>query len=384
MENQTRPGAEARIVLFVVTEDWYFVSHRLPMALAAKAAGYRVVVATNVGGHGRAIVDSGLDLVPLRFLRRGLPLWQEICTLLGLFRLIRKLSPDVLHLVALKPVFFGTIAARLAGAPNVLSALTGLGHVFTARSVKARLMRAIVSPVLRWLWNHDSIHVVVQNHEDHELVLESRLIRPDRCAIIMGSGVDCERFQPMPEPSGPIVCATVCRVLADKGVYDLVAAARLLRGKGSSIRFLLAGPIDSLNPTAIREAEVRVWESEGLVEWLGPVADVREVWRAAHIAVLPSHREGLPKALLEAAACGRPIITTDTTGCREVVEHGGNGLLVPLKSPIPLAQAIEDLGGNPEARERMGRAGRARALRLFAQERVVSETLELYRRLSGR
>ena len=376
-------GIGKHLILFVVTEDWYFVSHRLAMARAARTAGFRVVVATRISCHGDAIRREGFELVDIPTLRRALPIWREPVTVLRLIALMRSLRPSIVHLVALKPVLFGTIAARFAGAPPIVNTMTGLGFVFTSNSLKARTLRPIISTALRLLLGHETVHIVVQNREDQRLLLENGILRQERSSLILGSGVDCAHFRPLPEPAGAFTCAAVCRMLGDKGVFDLIAACRLLRDQGHPVRLLLAGPTDLLNPTAISDSELRGWEREGIAEWLGPVKDVRDVWRQAHAAVLPSHREGLPKALLEAAACGRPIVTTDTTGCREVVSDGINGLLVPLRSPSSLAEALSRLAADPAARRRMGEAGRLRAEEFFSEAVVSAQTVDLYRRLAA-
>lgn len=370
------------ILLYVVTEDWYFASHRLPAARAAKAAGFRVVVATRADAHRAVFEREGFELREIPSLRRGLPFWREPATVFALWRLITELRPALVHLVALKPAVFGTIAARWAGAPPALVTFTGLGFVFTSTSFKAKVLRPLVLAVLRFFLRHPSVTIVAQNQEDFSLLADSGLLSPERSHIIQGSGVDVGHFLPLPEPEGPFTCAAACRMLGDKGVYDLVEAARLLRDRGTPVQWLLAGPADPLNPTAVPESALRAWSAEGLVDWLGPVADIREVWRRAHVAVLPSHREGLPKALIEAGACGRAIVATDTTGCREVVLDGVTGLLVPPRSPAHLADAVERLSRDAPMRARMGAQGRRRVEELFSESVVTAQTRALYERLA--
>ncbi|MBI3299578.1 MAG: glycosyltransferase family 4 protein [Elusimicrobia bacterium] len=371
------------LLLFVVTEDWYFCSHRLPLARAAKAAGFRVAVATRVQDHRERILAEGFELHEIPALQRGLGGWREPRTLLALIQLYRRLRPAAAVHVALKPVVIAGLAARIAGPPPILNIMTGFGFLFTSRSLKAALLRRPITAVLRAVIDRPGSTTIVQNDEDRELLFQAVPGAVSRSALVRGSGVDCERFTPLPEPAGPFTAAAVCRMLGDKGVRDLVEAGRLLRRRGQACRILLVGPTDPLNPTAIPERELRAWTKEGVVEWLGPREDVKEVWRMAHAAVLPSHREGLPKALIEAAACGRPIIATDTTGCKEVVEHGKNGLLVPLRDPSALADALQALARDPEGRRRMGAAGRLRVEERYAEGVVVSQSLELIERLVG-
>lgn len=371
-----------RTILYIVTEDWYFASHRLPMARAAKDAGFRVVVATRVDAHRGVFESEGFELLEFPNLRRGLPFWREVSTILGLRRLIADLRPNLVHMIALKPAVFGTMAARWAGTPPVLVTFTGLGFVFTSISLQAKVLRPLVLSALRYFLRHPSVYIVAQNSEDFGLLAGAGLLSPQRSRIIHGSGVDVSHYLPLPEPEGPFTCAAACRMLGDKGIYDLVEAARLLRTRGTPVRWLLAGPADPLNPTAVPEKTLRAWSRDGLVEWLGQVADIREVWRKAHLAVLPSHREGLPKALIEAAACGRAIVATDTTGCREVVQDGVTGLLVSPRSPAQLADAVERLAKDAALRVRMGARGRLRVEEFFAETIVTAQTKELYERLA--
>lgn len=370
------------LALIVVTEDWYFCSHRLPLARALRDAGYRVAVATRVAAHGGRIEAEGFELLPLPALQRGLAAWREMATVVALASLYRRLRPALVVHIALKPVVLGTLAGRLSGRPPTLNLLTGMGFVFTSSSMKARLFRRPIAALLGALLDDPGILTVVQNSEDFQTLTAAGVLPPGRTRLVRGSGVDVGRFLPLPEPGGPFTAAAVCRLLGDKGVYDLIEAVRILRSRGSAVRLLLAGPLDPLNPTAVRREEVLSWRREGLVEWDGPVDDVREVWSKAHAAVLPSHREGLPKALLEAAACGRPIVTTDTTGCREVVAEGVNGFLVPLRDPVRIAAALERLASDEELRRRMGAAGRRRVVDIFAESAVVGELVSLCRGLA--
>lgn len=365
------------LALVVVTEDWYFCSHRLPLARTLRDAGYRVAVATRLDRHEAAIRAEGFEIHPIPALQRGLSSWKEPGTVLGLARLYERLRPALLVHVALKPVVLGGLAALFSWRPATLNILTGMGFVFTSPSLKARLFRIPISALLRLILDAPGIRTVVQNQEDFDTLTANGILPAARTELVRGSGVDTERFSPLPEPEGPFTVAAVCRLLGDKGVYDLIEAARILRARGEAVRILLAGPIDLLNPTAVTREEVEGWDRNGLVEWLGPVGDVREVWARAHAAVLPSHREGLPKALVEAAACGRPIVTTDTTGCREVVEAGVSGVLVPLRSPVALADALAGLAGRDKWRRGMGDAARKRAEHLFSERAVIGQLRDI-------
>jgi glycosyltransferase involved in cell wall biosynthesis len=255
--------------------------------------------------------------------------------------------------------------------------LAGLGYVFSNADLKAKLLRQAFDGLIRFLFDRANVTVVVQNDDDRKVL--QNLVRAESVRVILGSGVDVSFFEPLPEPCGPFTVAYVGRILRDKGVEDLVEALRRLRGAGSPVRALIAGRTDPGNPSSIEDGIVHSWVSEGLVEWLGEVRDVREVWKEAHVAVLPSYREGLPKTLLEAAACGRALIATDVPGCRTVVRKRENGLLVAARRPAELASAIDEMRSNPVARMEMGLRGRAFVAQEFSSAKIQEQFISLFR-----
>ncbi len=364
-------------LFYLVTEDWYFCSHRLPLARAARDAGYDVSVITHVDRHGEQIRAAGLNLIPFDFRRGRIRPFAEFWNFLKLWRIFRRERPDIVHNVAVKPIILGTAAARVAGVSRVVNALAGLGYAFTSGKRKTTLLQAIAKWAFRLLFRSPAVYVIVQNTVDHGII-ESLGVAGERITLIPGSGIDPSKYRLAPEPDDPVVVAMVSRMLWDKGVGELVEAARILKRSGSGIRVQLVGPMDPANPSSVPEKILSGWVAEGVVDWLGPVNNVADIWNRAHISVLPSYREGLPKSLLEAAACGRPIIATDTPGCRDVVVHGETGLLVPSRDPESLANAIIELARNPGLRERMGKAARERVEQHFSLEMVVGRTLAIY------
>lgn len=375
-------------LLFLVTEDWYFCSHRLPVARAARDAGFDVVVATRVRAHGERIVAEGFALRPLAWKRLGDGVFGHLRALRDIVRLYRAEKPDILYHVALKPVLFGGLAAWLAlpprAAPATLSAVMGLGIGFGSAAVRWR--KRALGWALRFAAAGGS--VIVQNPEDRDAI--ARLgADPARIALIGGSGVDTAHFISLPEPTGQgmtvgvtggITVALVGRMLRSKGVLDAVAAVRRLRAAGEVVDLLLAGAPDPDSSDSLSEAELTELAREPGIEWLGHVADVRTVWARAAIALLPSsYGEGVPKALLEAAACARPIVASDMPGCREVVVPGETGLLTPAHDVGKLAAAIRALAGDSALRRRMGEAGRARIVAGFAEAVIAEQTLALCR-----
>ncbi len=383
--NSDRPAKSAPILVYLVTEDWYFLSHRIPMAKAALEAGYQVHVATHVVDGGARIEALGFHLHPLAWRRGSInPL-----ALVGIVRqvraLYRRLSPDIVHHVALQPSVVGSVAAWGLRFKQ-LNAFAGLGSTFTSRSAKSRIVRPVFKTLLRWILNRPGSAALVQNDDDRAAITAITAIGvdADRVFLIPGSGVDVDALPPLPEPAGMVTVAFVGRLLEDKGLRSLIAAHDLLTQRGTPVRLLIAGQGDSANPASIPDAEIASWKRKPNIELLGHVTDIGKVWADAHIAVLPSRREGLPKSLLEAASCGRPIVATDVPGCREIARAGVNAILVPPDDAIALADAIEQLVRDPELRRHFGEASRRVVVGEFSSDRIGKQTVALYDKLLAR
>jgi len=377
------PAAGARAgklrVIYLVTEDWYFVSHRLPMARAARDVGFEVHVATRVDRHGAAITAEGFHLHPISWRRGSLDPRDLFRVVREVRALYRSLKPDLAHHVALPATVVGSLAA--AGMPVLcLNAMTGLGTTFTSDTAKLRMTRAALTPLLRTLLRRSRSAVLVQNADDRSMM--QRLgVDPGRIALIPGSGVDTQALAPSPEPPGAVTIAFVGRLVESKGIRTLLAAHAALARSGRDIRLMIAGLPDPANPASLSPQEIEAWTARPNVRHLGFVQDIASLWAGAHIAVLPSHREGLPLSLLEAAACGRPLIATDVPGCRAIVRSGVNGFLVPLDDVEALAAAIDRLADDPELRRRFGRASRELVEKEFSAARIGRDAVSLYRRL---
>lgn len=366
-------------LLFFVTEDWYFCSHRLPLALAAKEYGFDVVVVTNVNQHDEAIERSGLKLIPLLLSRRGVHFWRELQVIGRLVAIYKKERPDIVHHVALKPVIYGSLASCFAKVPFVINAMAGLGFLFSSKSLKARVVRPLVLLIFRFLLNLQGSHVILQNPDDIKILCDSGILNREHITLIRGSGVDIKEFTVVPEPSGEPIVILASRLLWDKGVGEFVEAASLLKQQGVSARFVLVGEGDVENPTAISHVQLQDWHEEGVVEWWGRRNDMADIFAKSHIVCLPSfYGEGVPKVLIEAAACGRPIVTTDAPGCREIVQDGLNGFLVPVRDAQAVAEALKKLLDSPDIRQRMGMNGRRLVEKEFSVEKVNKATLALY------
>lgn len=372
-----------RKVLFLQTEDSSFFSHRLPMALAAKAEGYEVVVAAREDAHGDRIRAAGLRLVPLPWRRSSVNPFYELFMVLRVVRLYADERPDLVHHVSAKPILYGSLAAAVCGVPAVVNALIGLGFVFISASIKARVLRWAVCLAFRAALSGRNSVTIFQNADDLELFVGGGLVKAEKTVLIRGSGVDTVNFAPSSEPDGPPLVVLPGRMLWDKGVGEFVEAARQLAAEGIGARFALVGDRDEENPAAVPAARLAEWKAEGVVEWWGHRSDMAEVYAAASVVCLPSYREGLPKALLEAAACARPLIAADVPGCREVVRHEATGLLAPVRDGRALADALRRLLSDATLRRSLGEGARRLAVEELSQEKVVANMLAVYRVLLG-
>jgi glycosyltransferase involved in cell wall biosynthesis len=372
----------ARTILFIVNVAWFFLSHRLPIARAARAAGYDVHLLTDVASAEelRLLMQEGLTVHRASLARGGLNPLADLRFLLRTMAIMRTVAPVLVHNVTVKPVIYGTWAARLFGVPGIINAISGFGYAFSheSRWLLARALRGAYRHLLR----SPRVHVIFQNDDDASEFLRLGLVSQKQIVVIRGSGVDLSAYSASEESatSEPLVVLPA-RMLRDKGVLEFATAARRLRQQGCRARFLLAGPLDPANRSALTAGEIADLTRDGTVDWLGQVQDMPVLYRRAHIVCLPSYREGLPKSLIEACAAARPIVTTDVPGCRAVVAHEVNGLLVAPRDSAALADALQVLVESPALRRRFGAAGRARAEREFGVDAVISQTLQLYDRV---
>jgi glycosyltransferase involved in cell wall biosynthesis len=366
-------------LLYVVTEDWAFLSHRLPMARAAREAGFEVHVATRVNNGAAAIEAERFILHSIPFARGSLSPMAMLSTILALRRVHHEVKPVLAHHVALQACVLGMLAS-LGRPVACVNAFIGLGYSFTSETGKARAVRVLIGSLLRPLINRKNSIALVQNSDDMTALM-SLGIAKSRIALIPGSGVDVNRFTPLPEPVGAPTFGFVGRLLGDKGVRTLIAAHRLLRKRVADANLLIAGTPDPANPASVTEAEAQSWNDEAGIAWLGHVGDIAAFWARAHIAVLPSRREGLPLSLMEAAACGRAMIASEVPGCREVVLHEQTGLLFSVDDAAALADAMARLAADQELRARCAAAARKLVVEKFASDIIGHHTVLLYQNL---
>ena len=369
-------------LLFVVNVDWFFVSHRLSIAKQAQKVGYDVHLATGITDQHQLIVDSGIVVHPLRLHRSNSGLISVLREFIEIYSVVRSISPDVVHLVTIKPVLLGGIASRLARVPAVVTAISGLGYIFVANGFAAFMQKKLVSMLYRTALGNKNQKIIFQNINDKNQIAEVVPSIFYRSILIPGSGVDLSTFINTSQPSGLPIVMLASRLLKEKGVYEFVEAAKLVNHQERIARFVLVGDPDSLNPSSVQQSELEYWKDQQVVELIGWSSEMQDVISSATIVTLPSfYGEGLPKILIEAAACGRAVVTTDHPGCRDAIEENVTGLLVPIKDANALANAIRSLLNDPQRRAEMGRAGRKRAEEIFDVNMVVGKHMEIYQEL---
>jgi glycosyltransferase involved in cell wall biosynthesis len=367
-----------RHLVYVITEDWFFASHFLDRAKAAVGKGYKVSVITRCRETAREFQEYGFAPINIEFSRRGLNPITELITIFQLRTILKRIRPDIVHNVALKPVVLGSLAAQFAGVRNIVNAPVGMGYVFTSEENKARILRPIVKALIRYSLGRQARRVIIENNDDFKNLVAGGFAKNDSIALIKGAGVDTEKFDYKPEPDGQVRVIMVSRLLRDKGVQEFADAAKLVKARENNVQFVLIGDVDDGNPTSLTAEQLTELRRSRDVTWLGARTDINELLAASHIACLPSYREGLPKSLIEAASAGRPIVTTDVPGCREVVTHMVNGLLVQPRDVTALASAIEKLLNDPKLRQSMGKENRSKAESEYANEIIIAQTHSVY------
>jgi glycosyltransferase involved in cell wall biosynthesis len=370
-------------ILFVVTEDWYFCSHRLPLAVAAKEAGFDVVVATRISDHEKVITDTGIRVIPLkRMLRSSLNIFRELSACFELFSIYRRERPALVHHVAIKPIIYGSLAARIFGIRAKVNSLGGLGFVFSSDSKLAGILRPVLINIFRLIFNGTHSRLILQNRDDLTLMTDKAKVREQNVRLIRGAGVDLGSYVGTAMPIGVPIAMLASRMLWDKGVGEFVSAAKHLIDDGVQARFVLVGQPDPENPSSISEKQLKEWSDCGVIEWWGHHKDMPQVLSQANVVCLPTYyREGVPRVLIEAMACARPIVTTDVPGCRDLVKFEMNGILVPPRDAIGLASALRSLLLDRPRCQKMGNEGRQIAEKEYSLSRVVCETLAVYEEL---
>ena len=365
-------------LLFVVTEDWYFVSHRLYMATVAVKAGYKVALLSRTSSYQELIEESGIEVINWSLNRKSRNLISEFKAFREISAVIDRFKPDIVHSVALKPILYSALQLKRKNSYANIYALGGLGFVFSSSKLKAQILRSLLVVILRWVLGGERVRVILQNSDDFNLLLRLKVITNNKTRLIRGVGVDTSLFSPYPKLHDKPIVLLPARILWDKGIADFVEIANRMKSYEINVRFVLVGDPDPHNPESVSILQLEEWIKKGVIEWWGHKEEMQNIYQQATIVCLPSYREGLPKSLLEAASCALPIVTYDVPGCREVVIDGINGFLVPLKDEHALLNAIKKLLDDASLCDKFGQAGRELVIREFSQQKIASETKKIW------
>ncbi|MGB6328233.1 MAG: glycosyltransferase family 4 protein [Halarcobacter sp.] len=362
-------------ILFVVNVDWFFISHRLPLALEALKKGYEVHITCGITDKKEYLESLGVKIHPLNISRSGTGIKSEIQSLSEIYKILKQINPDIAHFITIKPVLYGGMVLRFLHINKKVFSISGLGFIFIKQGLKAFLVRNIIKTMYRFALGGGNSHVIVQNPDDQAVV---NSINNINTTLIRGSGVDLSQYEYIKEKNEVIKVSMACRLLKDKGVFEYIEASKILKQKFANIKFELYGDIDVHNPASLRNEDIEKIKKDGFVKIYGFSNDISKVFSNSNIIVLPSYREGLPKVLIEAAACGRPVVTTDVPGCRDAIKVNITGLLCKVKDVNSLAEEIEKLILDENLRSKMGKAGRKLAEKEFDINKVVEKHFEIY------
>lgn len=363
------------------TEDWAFASLFLDRAIAAKNAGYDVAVHVRCSEHRTVIEQAGLQVIPHNISRSGLNPFRELLSVFQLVKVMRSFRPDVIHLIALKPIVLGSLASIFYPKAKIVNAPVGMGYLFASNDLRARMARPLVKLVLKSTLGRKRSMTIIENSDDRRSLVEGGFLSSSQIVLIRGTGVNLDVFQPTVEPEGSKIVVLIARMLRDKGVFEFVESARAIKRTHPSVSFWLIGDEDPGNPASLTTQQLQAWNDEGIVEWLGYRTDVAKLLTQIHIVCLPSYREGFGKVFVEAGAALRAVVATDVPGCREAVEHQVNGLLVEPKNSDALAAALIEVLDNDQLRLRLAKEGRRRAEFEFSSETVNAQTLAVYQQV---
>ena len=364
-------------IIMLANTDWYLYNFRLSLARELRAQGHQILLLSPPGTFQKFIQEDGFEWMPFPISRQGVNPFREVYALIRLVHLYRQLQPDIVHHFTVKPVIYGSLAAHVLGIKRIINSITGLGHLFIDPGFITQVLQGVTKSLYRASLR--DTQVIFENPEDRDIFIQKRLVKAEQAHLILGTGVDVKKFQPSDKSEHTPVVLFSSRMLITKGLLEYMEAVRILKQAGLKARFALAGTTDPGNPASLSTRKIESWKESGLVEWWGWQEDMPATLAQADIFCLPSYREGVPNALLEACACGLPIVTTDVPGCRDVVTHGVNGLLVPARNAVKLAQALEILLNDPQLRQMMGMAGRVVAINKFSLTKVNAETLAIYK-----
>ena len=363
-------------VIYFVSEDWVFLNHRLELAKKIQKKGYKVILVTNITHHKKLIEKKKIDVIPIKFERGSLNIRKSVKTIYKLSKIYKKINPDIVHNFGLRQIVHGNVAAKLAGVKKTFNSIIGLGSSFISSNF---FIKFFITNLLRCTLFFKKSHVLVQNQDDYTFFKKKIWIRKKNLHLNTTSGIDIKKYHTSKEPKGKIIFLFASRILKDKGVLELINASKKLGKITKKFELHIAGNVDSQNPSSVSHQEIKSWEALQYIKYLGYVDNINDLYKKIHISILPSYREGLPKGLLEAAACGKPIITTDVAGCRDIVVNKKNGILVNPKNSDELFLAMKKMVQNKKIRLSMGKQGRSFVKKNFLLENTVKNLIHLYK-----
>ncbi|MDF2964908.1 MAG: alpha-D-QuiNAc alpha,3-galactosyltransferase [Rickettsiaceae bacterium] len=365
-------------VIIFTNADWHFYAHLLPIALEAKNQGYQVKILTSISHFKDKIEQHGLEVIPIKLKRSSLNPFAELFLLIRIIKIIRKEAPDILHNLTIKPILYGSIAAFVCKTPKVINNFLGMGTIFISNQLKFRLIKFMISKTLNFISNYKKMLFIVQNRDDEKLLSDSGFSKHSEIIAQCSVGINTKEFGKLTDPQGPIIFALLARMIVDKGIYEFVNAARILKKKGINAEFWLVGEPDKDNKNSLTESELKEYDNKGYIKYLGFCSDIKKIWEKAHVAVLPSYREGLSRSLLEAGAFCRAIITTDAPGGRDLVKHNETGLLVKPGDVASLSEAMELLAQNENLRKNIARNVYNHIITNYDASLIAKKTVSLY------
>jgi len=368
-------------VLFLVNCSDFFMSHFVRLAISIKDSGHRVCIAAGNDFQKEKIQSLGFEFQEVSLSRSGKNILEEMSSIISIYRLYNSYQPDLVHMFTIKPIIYGGIVGKLSKwvpSERMVASVTGLGSSSMSKKISGKILWKVLSLTYKYVFSSDAMNVIFENTDDRHLFVKNRIVQEGNSFIVNGAGIDIHEFSPSPIKFDRVTVILVARYLKDKGIQEYIDAGRILKESKVDVDLLLVGAVDPLNPSSMTQNEIDFADSMGYIKNLGYRTDIALYYQKSHIACLPSYREGLPKSLIEATACGLPIITTDVPGCRQVVTHSKNGLLVPVKNVVALADAIKNLATNKNKVTDMGIEGRIIAEKIYSYESVIASFFEIY------
>ncbi|NRB79281.1 MAG: glycosyltransferase family 4 protein [Saccharospirillaceae bacterium] len=367
-------------ILYLVNCSYFFNSHFIKLAEASLAEGHTVYIASGNDVKRTEFEEKGFIYLALPLSRGGTNIKDELNTIVQIYKVLKSVKPDLLHMLTVKPIIYGGLINRLfksCRANKSIASITGLGSASLSTTLKGKLLWKIIVVVYKFVLSLVTTKVIFENEDDQSLFLKNKIISSDRAYLVNGAGIDTSVFVPGNTENQSLKVVLVARLLKDKGIQEYISAGEILQHRGCNVTLQLVGSVDKFNISSMNEADITYANNQGYVEYLGQRSDISYIYKKADIACLPSYREGLSKSLIEAASSGLAIITTNVPGCRQMVSND-NGILVPAKDAYALADAIEYMIKHPDEMKQMGAKSRVMAVNKFDSKIIINEFFKIY------